>query len=135
MRFVMAQNPTDQCGPSCLIAATKGCSWSRYHKHEPLAGMTKLHTKGRNPARYLERSTIESIERATATSPDQASNDNPTGKTEYLRDVSVVIGWDGGLDAKWSFVECSGSVETRRFHGRPMNDATKKEKEKKAQGT
>jgi hypothetical protein len=43
-----------------------------------------------------------------------------SSKTEYLRDIGEVIGWDQGQGAGLSFVECAGGEIARSFHGRPM---------------
>jgi hypothetical protein len=61
--------------------------------------------------RQLETTTVQSGVRTTL-SP---------AKSEYVRDVEQVIGWDLGQDATVSFVECSGGVRSgRAYHGRPM---------------
>jgi hypothetical protein len=37
------------------------------------------------------------------------------------------IGWDAGLDATLSFVECSGGLTAgRSYHGRPMSPTNHK---------
>ena len=49
------------------------------------------------------------------------------GRTEYLREVGEVIGWDDGKDATLSYAECSGGLAgSRAFHGRPMTASNPK---------
>ncbi|HEY5373053.1 MAG TPA: hypothetical protein VIK01_05170 [Polyangiaceae bacterium] len=51
----------------------------------------------------------------------------PPTSSEYVRDIGGVIGWDAGLDATLSYVECSGGlVAGRSYHGRPMSSANHK---------
>lgn len=89
--------------------------------------MTRADTKHGSPARYLPKTTdpqIQEIEMTTVTSPEQSRNASAF-KREYRRETGGVIGWDDGLDATISFVECSGGERAgRAFHGRPMNPTT-----------
>lgn len=81
----------------------------------------KRHTLHK-PARYLPGTTAGQIrELETATVRHGQSETLRPGHTEYHRKTDVVIGWDEGMDAKYSFTECSGGlVAGRAFHGRPM---------------
>lgn len=84
--------------------------------------MTREHTKAPNPARYLPGFTAEAIkalEMGTAHRADRR-RELTSSKSEYLRDMSTVVGWDQGQDATLSFVECAGGEIARSFHGRPM---------------
>ncbi|MGH7271822.1 MAG: hypothetical protein ACREJ3_15435 [Polyangiaceae bacterium] len=93
------------------------CRWVQNGiRHRPHRGLTKDLTKNGN-ARYLPGTTlvtIEAIERTTAAHPTALISPPPAA--EYLRETGQVIGWDRGLDATLSFVECT----SRSFHGRPM---------------
>lgn len=97
------------------------CEWAKdYRKHWPHRGMKRSDTR-HGPARYLPGTTqqqVQAIEEVTVRSGRRQVASN---KSEYLRDVGKVIGWDAGNDADWSFVECSGGIAAgRKFHGRPM---------------
>jgi hypothetical protein len=80
----------------------------------------------RGPARYLvgfDARSIQALERETVSGSDTAGARGL--KRMYMRNIGEVIGWDGGMDARFSFVECSGGqVAGRAFHGRPMSDPT-----------
>jgi hypothetical protein len=99
------------------------CSWSAHnYKHFPFRGMTREHTL-HGPARYLpgfDEFAIRALETATSRTRER-SRGSLSGRTEYLRDIGEVIGWDEGQNAEISFVECSGSPTVRTFHGRPMH--------------
>jgi hypothetical protein len=62
---------------------------------------------------------IQALETETARQPDERRECLPS-KTEYLREVGELIGWDLGQDATLSFVECAGGEVARAFHGRPI---------------
>jgi hypothetical protein len=69
---------------------------------------------------------MRAIETVTIATPGAAVS-QPPGKSEYLREVRTVIGWDGGEDATLSFAECSGGdLAGRAFHGRPMAASNRK---------
>jgi hypothetical protein len=83
--------------------------------------MTRAHTL-HGPSLYLSGTSaaeIKTIETATVESGERRER-NQT-KSEYSREVSQVIGWDRGEDARFSFAECSGGITAgRAYHGRPM---------------
>lgn len=84
--------------------------------------MTRGHTKRPNPARYLpgfDVVRIQTLEMETARRSERQRGSS-SSKTEYLREVGDVVGWDEGQDASLSFVECAGGEVARSFHGRPM---------------
>lgn len=100
-----------------------GCGWTEHgKKHFPHRGLTREHTRNGN-AKYLPGTTstqIRAIETATVQGPATILSP-PPGKTEYVRVLDRVIGWDNGEDATISFAECSGGLLAgRAFHGRPM---------------
>ncbi|MCC6521902.1 MAG: hypothetical protein IT373_04510 [Polyangiaceae bacterium] len=100
-----------------------GCAWQEHgRKHFPHVGQTRAHTR-HGPARYLPGTTsdaIRSLETQTVRAPDHVLS-APPGKSEYVRDMHAVIGWDAGRDATSSFAECSGgATRGRAYHGRPM---------------
>jgi hypothetical protein len=84
--------------------------------------MKRAHTV-HGPSRYLPGTSaaeIEAIETATVRT-GQLRERNPT-QSEYIRELSQVIGWDRGEDARISFAECSGGIAAgRAYHGRPMS--------------
>jgi hypothetical protein len=113
----MSTSPTASC-PGRL-----SCAWSQHDRsHFPTHGSTQAKTQ-RGPAKYLPGTTpaqMRAIETATVATPG-AARSQPPGKSEYLRDVGAVIGWDKGEETTLSFVECSGGdLAGRAFHGRPM---------------
>lgn len=100
-----------------------GCAWSEHgRKHFPHRGLRPEHTRS-GPAKYLPGTTddqIRSIETTTVGTPGLVLSP-PPGKSEYVRSMDRVIGWDLGQDATISFAECSGGVAAgRSYHGRPM---------------
>jgi hypothetical protein len=107
----------------CRIIADPPCGWDPHnYKHFPFAGMTREHTRPPNPARYLpelDAVRIQTLETETARRRERQRG-GAASKTEYLREVGEVVGWDQGQDASWSFVECAGGEVARSFHGRPM---------------
>jgi hypothetical protein len=107
----------------CASCAATPCDWYHHnYKHFPARGVARADTL-RGPARYLEefaQDAIRELETATTRRPTVQAGAVP-GKTEYLRKMDRLIGWDLGRDATLSFVECSGGpVGSRTFHGRPM---------------
>jgi hypothetical protein len=90
--------------------------------------MTKEHTR-HGPAVYclgMNQQTIRDLETETVRSPSSVLS-TPPGKSEYAREMGLVIGWDEGKDATLSFVECSGGLSAgRSFHGRPMATSNRK---------
>jgi len=75
-----------------------------------------------NPARYLpgfHAARIQTLEIETARQSGEPCKRLPS-KTEYLRELREIVGWDLGQDATLSFVECAGGDVARAFHGRPM---------------
>jgi hypothetical protein len=75
------------------------------------------------PARYRAGLKRAEVEWETVRTGQQYRGDAQQGeKTIYLREVDEAIGWDMGMRATWSYVECSNgpSPSTRKFHGRPM---------------
>jgi len=107
----------------CRVDASPPCGWDAHNfKHFPFSGMTREHTRHPNPARYLPDFhvvRIQTLETETARQPDER-RDRPPSKTEYLRELRELVGWDLGQDATLSFVECAGGEIARAFHGRPM---------------
>jgi hypothetical protein len=104
----------------CRIDASPPCGWSSHgFKHFPFEGMTPRHTH-HAPARYLPGLDIRALETETVRQPEIRLEQTPS-KTEYLRDMQRVIGWDMGQDATLSFVECTGGDRARTLHGRPMH--------------
>jgi hypothetical protein len=100
-----------------------GCAWTHYNgRHFPHRGLTRRHTS-HGPARYLPGTTptqIRAIETETVRNPSSVLAHLP-GKSEYVRRMDRVIGWDEGNDATVSYAECSGGISAgRSFHGRPM---------------
>ena len=76
------------------------------------------------PAKYLphlEAEAVRELEAMTVSSPAWRGTRVVPAKTEYLRRVAELIGWDEGKEAVLSYVECSGGILARSFHGRPMN--------------
>jgi hypothetical protein len=107
--------------PSCLFGTAGGCTWaSTYYKHTWKRGVRREHTM-HGPALYFEAVPRRQVEEATIRAPGAHRGAVP-GKSEYLREVGEVIGWDEGCDASLSYVECSGGPGAgRAFHGRPMH--------------
>jgi hypothetical protein len=112
--------------PRCAAGA-RACSWNRHgFKHFPAKGVTRDDTR-HGPAKYLpdlDAAQIQAIETGTVRGPG-AHSGAPPGKTEYIRDVGQVIGWDSGQDAHLSFAECTGAQGARAFHGRPILETAK----------
>jgi hypothetical protein len=110
--------------PACLLGSGSPCTWTHHgYKHFPARGVTREHTR-HGPAKYAGRSEVEvrTLETATVREPELRGGDPGSGKVEYLRDMNALIGWDEGVDAHLSFVECSGgTLAGRSFHGRPMH--------------
>jgi hypothetical protein len=107
----------------CRVDKNPPCGWDPHNfKHFPIEGMTRQHTR-RGPARYLpgfDEERIRTLESQTARRPDMRRQ-RSVSKTEYLRNTPETIGWDLGVDATLSFVECAGGDVARTFHGRPMS--------------
>lgn len=106
-----------------------GCAWTEHErKHFPHRGLEPSHTR-HGPAKYLPGTSgaqIRAIETATVQSPS-ATLSLPPGKSEYVRPMDRVIGWDEGQDATVSFAECSGGAWAgRSYHGRPMASSSHK---------
>ncbi len=100
----------------------RACSWTSHgRKHFPFRGMKRDQTR-HGPARYRSGMTHDDIcalEKATVRSGEQLELSE--GKSEYLRQLNEIIGWDEGQDATHSFAECSGGLgQGRAFHGRPV---------------
>lgn len=96
------------------------------YEHSPIPGMTRQHTRNGSPARYFgDEQAIRAIEDETARRAPLVRGAFP-GKTEYLRSVGEVIGWDDGDDATLSYVECIGSAGCRSRHGRPIREGNPK---------
>jgi hypothetical protein len=104
--------------------AAVGCRWSHHgYKHFAARGATRADT-ALGPAKYLSRldaHAISALEDASRRTPTWRGGNAAPLKTEYLRSVGEVIGWDEGQDASLSYVECSGGA-ARSFHGRPMHE-------------
>jgi hypothetical protein len=107
----------------CRADMTPPCGWGHHNfKHFPIEGMTRQHTR-HGPSRYLpgfDEARIRALEIETARRAAMRRQ-RSVSKTEYLRDLSEIIGWDLGQDATLSFVECAGGDVARTFHGRPMS--------------
>ena len=100
------------------------CEWSNANrKHCPYHGMKREHTR-HGAARYLDAydaAGIRALETKTVREPDRARASSAT-RSEYLREVGAVIGWDQGVDATLSFVSCSGGeLAGRAYHGQPVH--------------
>ena len=107
---------------SCFGDAVPPCRPAVYIKHPPRR-RTKIEDTTHGPARYRAGLKRAEVEWETVKKGRQFYGEAHKGeKTVYLRLVDEVIGWDMGLRATWSYVECSNglSPSTRRFHGRPM---------------
>src|SRR5258708_35197124 len=105
----------------CLVASTSSpCAWSPHAmKHFPHQGMQREHTR-RGPAKYLAAFTRDRIQALEAETVRHGERGLPLGHTAtYIRGVGEVIGWDEGLDATLSFVECSGGETSGRTYHRP----------------
>ncbi len=104
----------------CRIVASPPCGWDPHnYKHFPFPGMTREHTRAPNPARCLSGfyiARIQTLETETARRRERRRG-STSSKTEYLRDIGEVVGWDQGQDASLSFVECAGGEVARSFHG------------------
>lgn len=123
--------PQSISGPECLLDARATCTWSPHrYKHFPFGGMTPRHTVHPNPARYLghlDERQIRELEITTIRQTEYTKGSPLGGRTEYLRSVGRVIGWDDGREAEFSYVECSGGIhQGRSFHGRPAHRANVK---------
>lgn len=113
---------------ACLLALV-GASCERapiatLRKHAPVKeDPTKVKRSTKDgPAKYcLHEPQLHSLELDTIRSYDKTRGLLPM-KTEYLRKVDALLGWDEGKDAMWSYVECTANGPKRQFHGRPMND-------------
>lgn len=109
--------------PSCPSRAR--CGWTHHgYKHFWRKGLTRADTR-RGPALYAPEfrdAGVRLLETATVGRAGGSTAAEPAGKTEYLRDAGSIVGWDRGLDAQLSYVECSGGGAGRTFHGRPMSD-------------
>lgn len=106
----------------------RSCTWSQHgRKHFPFRGMLKEHTV-RQPARYRSGLSAEDIRLLEQRTVREGQRDQRSEtKSEYLRPLQEVIGWDRGENASISFVECSGGLSAgRAFHGRPMSDANRR---------
>jgi hypothetical protein len=109
--------------PACPVEGR--CSWWHHgYKHFPKQGITAKHTQ-HGPAKYtVPARTIGALETETIRSPSVKAGSHVNGRTEYLRDVGTVIGWDEGENASFSYAECSGGVTSgRAYHGRPMHES------------
>jgi len=102
-----------------------GCGWTNHgRKHFPHAGLKQEDTRWPNPARYLPGTTeqqVHQLKTLTVATGGVRGGPPPT-KTEYVRDVGAVIGWDLGENAQVSFAECT----SRAYHGRPMSRSNPK---------
>lgn len=111
----------DVPGPPDGCPQRFNCGWRQYPKHLAARGVTRDDTR-HGPAMYLPGTTfaaIQLIETETVKTPSRVLSVPPNA--EYARQMPNVIGWDAGVDATVSFVECSGgTVAGRGFHGRPM---------------
>ena len=108
---------------ACFREAATSCQPALYIKH-PARRNTKAADTEHGPARYFPKTRRKEIEQETVRVGRQVSGDASKGqKTVYLREVGSPIGWDRGVVATWSYVECSNGVSpsTRNFHGRPMS--------------
>lgn len=107
----------------CLLNTEPPCEWTTHdYKHAAARGVERRDTR-HGPARYraMPQGEWHGLEMQTVRQPTHGRGSAQSGKTEYLRDVRSVIGWDEGEDATLSYVECSGGlVAGRAFHGRPM---------------
>ena len=97
------------------------CTWIRYPKHLGHKGLKPAHTIDKNPAKYLPSTDVRALETATVTRPDRAVGD-ATAVSEYLRDTGTTIGYDEGVAARWSFVQCGTGTGARSYHGQPMQE-------------
>jgi hypothetical protein len=107
----------------CLLDADPPCAWCTHdYKHSAARGVGREDTR-HGPARYLAMPQDEwrALEVETVRHPMHRRGSIQSNKTEYVRSMGRVIGWDAGQDATLSYVECSGGlVSGRTFHGRPM---------------
>jgi hypothetical protein len=106
-----------------------GCSWTSHRrKHFPHRGLKREHT-AKGPAKYLPGTTegdIRALETETVGHPTRRLA-LPPQRSEYVRAMGAVIGWDRGRDATFSFAECSGGATGgRSYHGRPMSRENRK---------